>query len=370
MPETKKNKNKKIKKIGVVIGILSALIIGTLLIFMIASLTYLAPVDKKSDEIVEFNIPSGMGKNQIADELEKAGLIKNALFFKFYIKFNANKELYAGTYKISKSMSVDEIIDTLNKGKSLENESITVQFIEGKRLKDYAKKISEAFPYTEEEILETSKDKEFLNKLIKNYWFVTEDILNEKIYYPLEGYLFPDTYNFKKNATIEEILEKMVKTLETKLDVYKSDIELSKYSIHELITLASIIELEGASADDRAGVAGVFYNRLKDNWTLGSDATTYYAVGKGFERDLSLKDLQSCNGYNTRSESKCAFTGLPVGPIDSPSLASLAATFEPTQGDYYYFVADKNKKTYFMKTYKEHTEVVSKLKQEGLWYQY
>ena len=159
MPETKKTKNKKIKKIGVVIGILSALIIGTLLIFMIASLTYLAPVDKKSDEIVEFNIPSGMGKNQIADELEKAGLIKNALFFKFYIKFNANKELYAGTYKISKSMSVDEIIDTLNKGKSLENESITVQFIEGKRLKDYAKKISEAFPYTEKEILETSKDK-------------------------------------------------------------------------------------------------------------------------------------------------------------------------------------------------------------------
>lgn len=370
MPETKKTKNKKIKKIGVVIGILSALIIGTLLIFMIASLTYLAPVDKKSDEIVEFNIPSGMGKNQIADELEKAGLIKNALFFKFYIKFNANKELYAGTYKISKSMSVDEIIDTLNKGKSLENESITVQFIEGKRLKDYAKKISEAFPYTEEEILETSKDKEFLNKLIKNYWFVTEDILNEKIYYPLEGYLFPDTYNFKKNATIEEILEKMVKTLGTKLDVYKSDIELSKYSIHELITLASIIELEGASADDRAGVAGVFYNRLKDNWTLGSDATTYYAVGKGFDRDLSLKDLQSCNGYNTRSESKCAFTGLPVGPIDSPSLASLAATFEPNEGDYYYFVADKNKKTYFMKTYKEHTEVVSKLKQEGLWYQY
>lgn len=73
-----------------------------------------------------------MGKNQIADELEKAGLIKNALFFKFYVKFNSNKELYAGTYNISKSMSVDEIIDTLNKGKSLENEAITVQFIEGK----------------------------------------------------------------------------------------------------------------------------------------------------------------------------------------------------------------------------------------------
>lgn len=362
-----KLKKKTISKILIIISSLVAL---TLLIFVVLSINFLAPVDKKSEEVIEFNVHTGMGKNQIADELEKAGLIKNALFFKFYVKFNSNKELYAGTYNISKSMSVDEIIDTLNKGKSLENEAITVQFIEGKRLADYAKKISENFPYTEEEIIEVSKDKEFLNKLIKNYWFVTEDILNDKIYYPLEGYLFPDTYNFKKNATIEEILEKMIKTLGTKLDVYKKDIELSKYSIHELITLASIIELEGASSSDRAGVAGVFYNRLKDNWTLGSDATTYYAVGKGFERDLSLKDLQSCNGYNTRSESKCAFTGLPVGPIDSPSLASLAAVFEPTESDYYYFVADKNKKTYFMKTYKEHAEVVSKLKREGLWYEY
>jgi len=362
-----KLKKKTISKILIIISSLVAL---TLLIFVVLSINFLAPVDKKSEEVIEFNVPTGMGKNQIADELEKAGLIKNALFFKFYVKFNSNKELYAGTYNISKSMSVDEIIDTLNKGKSLENEAITVQFIEGKRLTDYAKKISENFPYTEEEIIEVSKDKEFLNKLIKNYWFVTEDILNDKIYYPLEGYLFPDTYNFKKNATIEEILEKMIKTLGTKLDVYKKDIELSKYSIHELITLASIIELEGASSSDRAGVAGVFYNRLKDNWTLGSDATTYYAVGKGFERDLSLKDLQSCNGYNTRSESKCAFTGLPVGPIDSPSLASLAAVFEPNESDYYYFVADKNKKTYFMKTYKEHAEVVSKLKREGLWYEY
>lgn len=362
-----KLKKKTISKILIIVGSLIAL---TLLIFVVLSINFLAPVDKKSEQVIEFNVPSGMGKNQIADELEKAGLIKNALFFKFYIKFNSNKELYAGTYNISKSMSVDEIIDTLNKGKSLENEAITVQFIEGKRLTDYAKKISENFPYTEEEVIEVSKDKEFLNKLIKNYWFITDDILNDKVYYPLEGYLFPDTYNFKKNATIEEILEKMIKTLGTKLEVYKKDIELSKYSIHELITLASIIELEGASSADRAGVAGVFYNRLAINEPLGSDVTTYYGVGKNFDKDLSQKDLSSCNGYNTRMQSKCAFAGLPVGPIDSPSLASLSAVFEPTESDYYFFVADKNKKTYFTKTKEEHDKMVAQLRKEGLWYEY
>lgn len=151
-----KLKKKTISKILIIISSLVAL---TLLIFVVLSINFLAPVDKKSEEVIEFNVPTGMGKNQIADELEKAGLIKNALFFKFYIKFNSDKELYAGTYNISKSMSVDEIIDTLNKGKSLENEAITVQFIEGKRLADYAKKSVKTFHIPKKKLLKLVKIK-------------------------------------------------------------------------------------------------------------------------------------------------------------------------------------------------------------------
>ena len=162
----------------------------------------------------------------------------------------------------------------------------------------------------------------------------------------------------------------MIKTMGKKLEVYKDEITVSNLNIHELLTLASIIELEGAGSDDRAGVAGVFYNRIDAGWTLGSDVTTYYGVQKNFNKDLSWSNLKACNGYNTRAESSCPIKGLPVGPICSPSLNSISSAIEPKKNDYFYFVADKNKKTYFSKTYNEHTKVVSNLKKEGLWYQY
>jgi UPF0755 protein len=316
---------------------------------------------------VSFTVQNGWGKNIIADKLEDAGLIKSALYFKFYIKLNQNKELYAGTYTLSKNMSVDEIINTLNSNKSLENEEVSVTFIEGKRLTDYAKTISKTFGYKEEDVLAKMQDKTFIQKEIDNYDFITDDILNSDIYYPLEGYLFPDTYVMKKNATIEEIIDTMINQMGKKLDNYQSEISASSYSVHKLLTLASIVELEGVNSADRAGVAGVLYNRLNANMNLGSDVTTYYAVKKTFSDDLTNSDLNSCNGYNTRGT---CVTGLPVGPIDSPSLSSITAVIEPEKNDYYYFVADKNKKTYFSKTYEEHAAIVTKLKSEGLWYQY
>lgn len=363
----KKNKKLPFNKISLYIF---SIVILVLVIGVITSDYYLSPVNSKDDEIIKFEIESGTGKNVIAEKLEKAGLIKNATVFKIYIKLNSNKELYAGTYNLSKSMSVDEIINILHKNNSLENEVVQVTFVEGKRLKDYAKKIESVFGYTVDEVMDVVDSNEFVDKMINTYDFITDDIKKEGIYHPLEGYLFADTYDFKKNATIEEIINKMIYTMSKKLEIYKENITVSSYSIHELLTLASIVELEGASASDRAGVAGVFYNRIEAGWTLGSDATTYYAVDKDFSRDLSQSNLKSCNKYNTRSENTCSFTGLPIGPIDSPSLNSINAVMEPTDHDYYYFVADKTGKTYFASTYKEHTKIVSNLKKEGLWYEY
>lgn len=365
--KVKKNNKLSFNKIFL---ILFGFIIIILVVFVIASDYYLSPVNKKDDKIIKFEVLPGTGKNIIADNLENAGLIKNATVFKIYIRFNSDKELYAGTYNLSKSMSVDEIITTLHKNSSLENEVITVTFVEGKRLTDYAKKIESNFDYSADDVVSVLDSEEFVNKMINTYDFITEDVKQDGIYHPLEGYLFADTYDFKKNASIEDILNKMIYTMGKKLELYKEDSELSNYSIHELLTLASIVELEGASSDDRAGVAGVFLNRVEAGWTLGSDATTYYAVNKDFSRDLSQSNLKSCNKYNTRSENSCAFTGLPIGPIATPSLNSINAVMEPTIHDYYYFVADKNKKTYFASTYKEHTQIVSKLKKEGLWYEY
>lgn len=372
--EKKVNKENtdKSKKIGInkIILVICAFVIVVLVSFIVASDYYLSPVDKKSDEIIKFEIKNNTGKNKIADDLENAGLIKNATVFKIYIKLNKNKELYAGTYNLSKSMSVNEIIDTLHKNKSLETETVQVTFIEGKRLADYAKVIENNFDYKASDVIAVADSDEFVNKMISTYDFITDEVKQDGIYHPLEGYLFADTYDFKKNSTIEEILNKMIYTMGKKLEVYKDDINVSKFSVHELLTLASIVELEGANSDDRAGVAGVFYNRIEAGWTLGSDATTYYAVNKDFSKDLTNNNLKSCNKYNTRSENTCSFTGLPIGPIDSPSLNSINAVMEPEEHDYYYFVADKNKKTYFASTYKEHTQIVAKLRKDGLWYEY
>lgn len=350
----------KITLIGTIV-----LVIG-MIVFVFVSLYFLAPVNSKSDDMVDFLVEEGWSKHKIADRLDENNLIKSSFFFKIYMKIN-EKEMYAGTYKLSKSMSVDEIIKILNSAASLENETITVTFIEGRRLTSYVDKISETFNIPKEDILNKISDEGYLNSLINQYWFLNEDILNKDLYYALEGYLFPDTYIIKKSATIEEIIGKMLSTMEEKLSLFKEDINVSNYSMHELITLASIIELEGASSDDRGGVAGVFYNRLNDNWTLGSDVTTYYAAKKDFSVDLTWSEINDCNLYNTRGT---CFTGLPIGPIASPSLASLTAVFEPAEHDYYYFVADKNKKTYFNITEADHVAEVKRLKQENLYHEY
>ena len=161
----------------------------------------------------------------------------------------------------------------------------------------------------------------------------------------------------------------MLDNMEEKLEPYKTQIASSNYNIHQLLTLASIVELEAARSDDRNGVAGVFYNRLKAGWSLGSDVTTYYAIQIDMnERDLYQNELESYNAYNTRSSQ---MTGkLPVGPICIPSKESIAAAINPKNHDYFYFVADKNKKTYFSKTGTEHNNIVAKLKKEKLWYEY
>lgn len=159
----------------------------------------------------------------------------------------------------------------------------------------------------------------------------------------------------------------MLDNTESKLSSFSQEIENSELSIHEIMTLASIVELEGARSTDRDGVAGVFYNRLKSKMSLGSDVTTYYAVGKDFSKDLTMSDLNTCNGYNTRGT---CVKGLPVGPIATPSLASIKATLKPDNHDYLFFVADKNGKTYFSKTNAEHDAIVRKLRSEGLWYEY
>lgn len=327
----------------------------------------LSPVNG-DDTVISFEVQSGESFLTIASNLKDENLIRSELFYKLYVKLHNVSGLQAGTYYVSSDMGVEELVKVLS-GNSINANVMNITFKEGLHMRKIADTIAQATSYTAEEVLEVGANEQFLNQLISEYWFLTDDILNEDIYYPLEGYLFPNTYQFNKDVSIEEIFRTMLDGMDTVLTPYKEDIENSEYSIHEILTLASIVELEAAGSDDRAGVAGVFYNRLENNWSLGSDVTTYYAIKVDMnERDLYKSELNDYNAYNTRS-SKMAGK-LPVGPICNPGLDAIDAAINPTVHDYFYFVADKNKKTYFTKTSSEHTQKVAELKSAGLWYEY
>ena len=326
---------------------------------------------KSGGKKITITVSSGSTVKGIITELGNKKIIANSNTCYFYAKMNKVNNLQAGTYELKEGYGCKNALALLAKGDVIDD-SITLQFIEGKRLKNYAKVISNKYSYTEEEIIEKWQDKKYLKKLIDKYWFLTDEILDDNIYYALEGYLYPDTYKFRKDSSIEEITEKLLSTMGSYLKEYEkkySTLHEKVNTIHKVLTLASIIELEGANSNDREGIASVFFNRLDNGWSLGSDVTTYYAAQIDFsDRDLYQKEIEEVNAYNTRPE---AMAGkLPIGPISNPSIKSIKAVFEHPTTDYFYFVADKNGKTYFTKTYSEHAAIVQDLKNKGLWYEY
>lgn len=350
----------------IIIAILAFLLfcVASIIIFYNNSLTSTG----SSDEEVILVVKSGMTSKEIVDSIYNANLIKNKYCGYVYLKLHNESTLQAGSYSLNKGMNFKEIINTISSGKIIDD-SITITFVEGKRVTTYFEQISKTFGFTKEELETKLNNKEYLQSLIDKYWFLTNDILNDNIYYALEGYLYPNTYAFAKDSKIEDIVEKMLNNTNTQLEKYKDKFTNNNYSIHEIITMASIIELEGSNSDDRAGVAGVFYNRLNSGWSLGSDVTTYYGAKiEMSERDLYQYEIEDINPYNTRPAIMAG--KLPIGPICNPSIASIEAALNPEEHDFYFFVADKNKKTYFTKTNSEHLEIINKLKTEGLWFEY
>lgn len=341
--------------------------LATIIVFCCLTYKYnLSAVSKKSNKI-EFEVTENQTFSSIAKNLKEKNLIKSEFFYKLYVKLMKPTGLQVGTYELNQNMTVEKIVNTLSKGAPVVSSNVT--FKEGINMRKVISLITENTDITEKEILDKLNDKEYLNSLINQYWFLTDDILNENIYYSLEGYLYPNTYQIASHDSLENIFKAMLDEMNNKLINYKKEIEKSDYTIHEILTLASIVELEGSNSNDRSGVAGVFYNRLKSGWSLGSDVTTYYGAKVDMsERDLYQSEINAYNAYNTRNSKMAGL--LPIGPICNPSIESIKAVLNPTDHNYYYFVADKTGKTYFSKTANEHVKKVNQLKSEGLWYEY
>ena len=300
----------------------------------------------------------------IASKLKEQNLIRSETFYRLYLRFANPGTLMSGDYELNEAMSVPEIIKVLSDENSRDS-TVKITFREGLNITQIAKIVEEKTDITAEEFINKLADTSYLQSLQQDYWFLTDEIYNSEIYYPLEGYLYPDTYHFEKSElNIDDIVRKILDNTEAKLEPYKEQLQSGTYTTHQILTLASIVELEAVSDSDRATVAGVLYNRLNDNWSLGCDATTYYAAKKSMTESLTQSDLTACNGYNTRCTS---MTGLPAGPIDNPSISSIEAALNPTESDYYYFVADTDKKVYFTKNATEHDRIIAQLRDEGKW---
>ena len=353
---------KKYKLVVIILAILLCLIflIGFYYNYQIS------PVSNDSEKVL-VEIKEG-SIYSIGDTLYENNLIKSTFIFKLYVKLNGINSLKASTYELDKNMKLSEIIEMLELGNSYNPDEIRITFKEGLNVRKIAKIIEENTNNSYDDVINLMDDNNYIDMLINKYWFLSDEIKNEKIYYPLEGYLFPNTYAFlNKDVDVKTIVENMLDETGRKLESYKTDIENSSYSVHKLLTLASIVELEGASADDRASVAGVFYNRLNDGWVLGSDVTTYYSLKiDDFKQSLTVSNgLYKCdNAYNTRCTS---FVGLPVGPISNTGLESIEGTINYKKHNYYYFVADCNGKTYLNKDITGHYNIINKLKNENNW---
>ncbi len=353
-------KLRKGRVLACILGFLGLLCIGGSIFYQIN----ISPIDSNSKKEIEVSIPSGMSTEKIAELLEKKGLIRNAFLFRLYLKFNHISTLKASTYSFQKNMSTQEIVRLLEKGNQYNPDVITITFQEGKTIKQYAKVLAKKTNIQEEEFLSKMQDRTYIQSLISTYWFLTDQILKEEIYYPLEGYLAPDTYEFKnKEVSIEEVIQTLLNQTQKILKPYQSTFETQ--NVHDVLTLASISQLEGKSKEDQAKIVGVFQNRLKKGMNLGSDVTTYYAFQEEMDSDLTSEMFQTYNPYNTRSS---AMIGkLPIGPICNPSFQAIDAALNPEENDYLYFVADKYGKIFYTKTEKEHLQKVEEIKNKGDW---
>ncbi|MBR3661319.1 MAG: endolytic transglycosylase MltG [Bacilli bacterium] len=338
------------KLISIVVAII-LFIFGTALLFYS---NYLKPVSNTYEEKI-IEIKKGLNSRQIGEVLAENNVIHDNRLFVFYLKLNDVKDLKAGTYKLSPSYSLKKIVEILRKGDVYTDDTIRITFKEGINYRELASVIALNTNNSYDDVLNILNDDDYINSLINDYWFITDAIKNDKIYYSLEGYLFPDTYEFKnKDVTIPEIFKKLLDQMDNVLSPYKKKIEIDKFSVHELLTLASLAEKEVSNKvldDARSKVVSVFVNRLNKKMALGSDITTRYGLKLDETRPLTKSEYNTSNAYNTRNAN---MLGLPASPICMVSKSSIEASINRIDTKYLYFIANVTTgETFFYETSKE-----------------
>ncbi len=329
----------------------------------------LLPIDANSKKYVTVQIPDGSNVQEIGTTLEKAGLVKHGLIFSFYAKYKNYTDLKAGYYNLQKSMSTEDLLKELQKGGTDEPQEpvlVTLTIPEGYTIDQIAQAVGQLQgdfkePLTAEAFLAKVQDENFISQEVAKYPSLLESLPTKEsgARYRLEGYLFPATYSIKESTTIESLIDEMLAATDKNLSPYYSTIKSKNLTVNELLTIASLVEKEGAKTEDRKLIAGVFYNRLNRDMPLQSNIAILYAQGKlgqniSLAEDVAI-DTNIDSPYNVYKN-----VGLMPGPVDSPSLDAIESSINQTKSDNLYFVADvTDGKVYYANNQEDHDRNVA-----------
>lgn len=372
---TRRKKNNKIAA-----KIATLLVVFLLFIFCLTAIlgyrylnSSLGAIDSQSKKYVTVEIPQGSGNKLIGQILQQKGLIRNASIFNYYARFKNVSDLHSGYYNLRKNMTVKDIIATLQQGGTASPEKPVagkILIAEGYTIDQIATAISDNVntknkndktPYTKDSFLKLMKDTKFISKMNKKYPKLLSNMpAADKAKYQLEGYLFPATYNYYDHSTLEDIVDDMLSTMNAKLSPYYSQIASSNRTVNDILTLASLVEKEGSTDDDRRKIASVFYNRLSIKMPLQSNIAVLYAMGK-LGQKTTLKEDATIDTKINSPYNVYANAGLMPGPVDSPGLSAIKATIDPADTHNLYFVADVTSgEVHYSEDYATHESNVSK----------
>ena len=378
-PTKKKKKFRFVRFLVTLLILLALLGVGGFYGYRYAE-SALQPIDPSSKQYVKVQIPEGANSQEIGSILEKSGLIKHGLLFTAYVKYKNYSDLKSGYYNLQKSMSTEDLIKALQKGGTPEPQEVVYANLtipEGFTLEQIAQTVAQLQgefkePLTAEAFMAKVQDENFIAQEVAKYPKLLESLpaKDSGVRYRLEGYLFPATYTIKESTTIESLIDEMLATMDKNLSPHYATIKEKNLTVNELLTIASLVEKEGAKTEDRKLIAGVFYNRLNLGMPLQSNIAILYAEGK-LGQKISLADDVAIDTAIDSPYNVYTNIGLMPGPVDSPSMDAIESSINQTKSDNLFFVANvQDGKVYFAATKEEHDKNVeehinSKLKQSN-----
>lgn len=304
------------------------------------------PARPKHDEAIRdviFDIPEGKSFYTIARELEEKGLITDAFKFKILVRLlYSHTPLKVGEYKLTTGLRPREILQIITSGHSI---TYPLTIPEGQNVFEIREQINQLWPGRGDEFFTLATNVEFIKKLIG------------QAAPSLEGYLYPETYTLSKYTAMQALIRQMVDQFNRQQEAVVSSAKI-KMPLHELVTLASVIEKETGAAEERPLISSVFHNRLRKHMRLQSDPTILYGIliqTQQMKSNITKADIHQPTAYNTYT-----VPALPLGPIANPGREALWAAANPANSEYLYFVSRNDGTHVFTTNYKDHEKAVKK----------